>query len=60
MILQVKFFNLFILLFVQGKTTSAKKAVLRLCPVTTYDKVQHTLHTTTEQKLQPDTTELSS
>ena len=38
------------LVFIQGKTASAKKAVLQLCPVTTYDKV-HTLHTTTEIEL---------
>ena len=41
---------LFILLvFRQGKTASAKKAVLQLCPATTNNKVQHTLHITTEQ-----------
>ena len=39
------------LVSIQGKTTSAKKAILQLCPVTTYDKVQHTLHTTTEIEL---------
>ena len=44
------FIYLFILLvFRQGKTASAKKAVLQLCPVTTYNTVQHTLHITTEQ-----------
>ena len=44
------YFIYFILLvFRQGKTASAKKAVLQLCPVTTYNTVQHTLHITTEQ-----------
>ena len=53
------FIFIFILLvFKQGKTASAKKAVLQLCPVTTYNTVQHTHYKRT--KLQPNTKYLSN